>query len=380
MLNRRLAALLAAVAVAAVVAGGLVASRRAPQPERGAATPLSAVKTPTASASPSPPPFTGPATVPIDARKLPRGAASHVTYLRDRTVLGGTGTPVEVPGKVEIIGVGRLHDAVLTVQLKNVRSSSLVVLDASGKQIGQVAGVDSLVTSADGQAVAYASGGRFAPDGAEGTEGRAGAGGTVYFQRSMTEQAKRLPRPNVYNLAVLGVTNDTVYFQSGGAEGPWQLYRWQVDQPKATLLGKVVSPTVVSDDGTLAAGLTAFNDSGMCTVLTNPATGSQRWRTCQHQLTRFSPGTIFTVGIPPGSEPYGDLQTVALDVKTGNQLRKWTGPSLRDSVAEDDDHLLLQWHDQQDPVSRSALVRCTVSSGKCELATPLASGPLLLGS
>ena len=378
MLNRRLGTVLAAVAVAAVVAGGFVASRRAPQPDLGAAAPLAAPKTPSATASP--PPFTGPATVPVDARKLPRGADPRVTYLRDRTVLGGSGLPVAVPGKVEIIGVGRLHDAVLTLQLRNVRSSSLVVLDASGKQIGQVAGVDSLVTSADGEAVAYASGGRFAPDGAEGTEGRAGAGGTVYYQRSITEPAKRLAQPDVYNLAVLGVTNDTVYFQSGGAEGPWQLYRWQVDQPKPTLISKVRSPIVVASDGKLAAGLTAMNDSGMCTAMMDSTTGTQRWRTCQYQVTRLSRGNTFAAAISPGSFPYGDALTVALDVKTGNQLRKWTGPSLRDSVAEDEDHLLLQWHDQQDPVSRSALVRCTVSSGKCELATPLASGPLLLGS
>jgi hypothetical protein len=365
--NRRLVTVLAVVGVAAVALGGFAASRRSPHADPGSAAPLA---TPSTSASPSPPPFTGPATVPVDARKLPVGAAPKVTYLRDRTVLGGTGTPLKIPGSVEIDGVGRLRDAVLTIQAKNVRSSSLVILDASGKQIGQVPGVDSLVTSADSQAAAYASGGHSALE---------TKGGTVYFQRSPTQAAIRLPQPKVEDLLVLGVTDDTVYFRAGGFD-TWQFYRWQVDQPKATLISKVPSPTTVSADGRLVAGLGAFNDGGMCTLLMSATTGTQRWRTCQSQLTRFSPGDVFAVGIPPGSAPYGDLETVALSLKTGDQLRKWTGPSLRDSIAEDDDHLLLQWHDQPDPVSRSALVRCTVSSGKCELATPLAAGQLLLGT
>jgi hypothetical protein len=374
VLNRRLAALLAAVAVAAVAVGGVLATRQGPHPERGTAAPLAA------SAKPSPTPFTGPAVVKVDARKLIGGEPPRATYLRDRTVLGGAGTPVRVPGSTEIIGVGRLHDAVLTLQLKNVRSSSLVVLDASGKQIGQVAGVDSLVTSTDGQAVAYASGGRFAPDGAEGTTGRAGAGGSVYYQRSMTEPAKRLAQPNVYDLIVLGVTDDTVYFRSGGPVDAWNLYRWQVDQPKPTLVGKVRSPVAVSTDGKAAVGLTAMNDSGMCTALMDSATGTQRWRTCEYQPTRFSPGNTFTLATPPGSDPYGFNLAAALDTKTGNRLRQWTAPSIRDAIAEDENHVLLQWHDRADQVSQSAVVRCTLTTGTCERATPLASGPLLLGS
>jgi hypothetical protein len=358
----------AVVAVAAVAVGGLVASRRTPEPQLGGAAPL---VTPATTAAPLK--FTGPKVVPVDARKLPVGAAPHVTYLRDRTVYGGAGTPVKVPGSVEIDAVARLHDAVLTVQLKTVRSAALVILDASGKQIEQVPGVDSVVTSIDGQAAAYASGGRYAPE--------EHVGGTVYYRRSATGPVKQLAQPTVYDLRVLGVTNDTVYFQSSDdLTGPWSFYRWQVDQPKPTRISTVRSPIAVSGDGTLVAGLASQNDSGMCTTLMAATTGSQRWRSCQYQLTRFSPGNTFTIGIPAGSDPYGDLENVALDPKTGNQLRKWTGPSLRDARPEDGDHVVLAWHDEPEPGSRSALVRCTVSSGKCELATPLAAGTLLLGS
>jgi hypothetical protein len=357
------------VAVAAVVVGGFVASRRAPESQAGTAAPLV-----TPAHTPEQLTFTGPKVVPIDVRKLPVGAAPQLTYLRDRTVYGA-GTPVKVPGRVEIDAVARLHDAVLTVQLRTVRDPVLVILDASGKQIGQVPRVDSLVTSTDGQAAAYASGGRYT------TEEKLGEGGTVYYRRSATGPVKQLAQPHVSDLRVLGVTNDTVYFQSSDdLTGPWNFYRWQVDQPKPTRISTVRSPIAVSGDGTLVAGLASQNDSGMCTTLMTATTGSQRWRSCEYQLTRFSPGNTFTIGIPAGSNPYGDLENVALDPKTGNQLRKWTGPSLRDARPEDGDHVVLAWHDKPEPGSRSALVRCTVSSGKCELATPPAAGTLLLGS
>lgn len=378
MRNTRLAVLVAAVAVAAVAIGAVAAAGRGPHDDAAAAVPLTVSSAQTKATAPVR--RTPPSTVKIDLKTLSRGAAPHVTYVRDRTVLGGDAAPVEVPGKTEIVGAGRLHDAVLTIQLRDVRTSSLVVLDASGKQIGQVAGVDSLVTSPDGESVAYASGGRYAPDDAKSSTGEIGAGGTVYFQRSVTEPAEILPWPDVYDLEVLGVTDHTVYFRAGKFEEPWHLYKWEAGQRKATLLGKVVSPTVVASDGSLAAGLTVFNDSGMCTALMAPTTGTKLWRSCQYQLTHLSPGNVFAVAVPPGSAPYGEVRMTALDVKTSNKLREWTGPSLRGSAVEDDDHLLLQWHDQDGPTSRSALVRCAVSTGVCELATPLASGPLVIGS
>ncbi|MEU4390360.1 hypothetical protein [Kribbella sp. NPDC023855] len=367
MRDKRLVIFVATVAVAAVAVGGFLAATRGPHADAGTAAPLSAAGTSSA------PKRIPPSTVKIDPKSLKPGAGPGVTYLRDRTVLGGTGAPVKVPGTAEIVAVGRLREAVLTIQVTSQRTS-LVVLDASGKQIRQVAGIDSLVTSADGEAVAYASGGRFTP------ADQSGAGGTVYYQRSATEPAEKLVWPRVYELEVLAVVDRTVYFRSGATSEPWHLYQWKVGSPKPTLLSKVVSPTVVSRDGTLAAGLPVLNDSGMCAAVTPLPAGTQRWRTCQYNVTRFSPGKVFAAAIPPDFPLYGEPLTVALDLSTGNRLREWTGPSLRDSIAEDDDHLLLQWHDKDEPTSRSALVRCTVSTGACELASPLAAGPLVIGS
>lgn len=353
----------AAVAVAAVAAGGVLAAGRGPQNDPSTAAPLvTSVPLKMAPAS----------TVKIDAKSLARGADPRITYLRDRTVFSGDGSRVKVPGTAEIFAVGRLHDAVLTLQLDQGQRSALVIFDASGKQIGRVAAVDSLVTSADGQASAYASGGRYAAN--------PEAGGTVYYQHSAAEPPDKLPLPNVYDLQVLGVTERTVYFRAGKIDSPWQLYHWQVGQPKPVVLDKLASPTVLSGDGTLAAGYTVYNDSGSCTAVAPPTTGTHWWRTCQYQLTHFSPGKVFAAGTPVGQPLYGDVRAVALDAKTGSRLREWTGPSLRGSIAEDDDHLLLQWHDRDEHVSNSALVRCTVSTGACEVAAPLAPGALVIGS
>jgi hypothetical protein len=363
---RPLVAVVAAVAVAAVAVGGLLASRRNPEAAAGTAVPLAASNKPKTSTPP-------PKKLTVDATKLQPGREPQVPYVRGRTLQGGSGQPVVIPGKAELVAAARLWDLTLTVQLKSVTSPSLVVLDGEGKLVNQVQGVDSLVTSADGQAAAYASGGRFAAD--------AMAGGTVYFQEPGKKPIAQLSRPHVYDLEVLAVIGKTVYFHSArGTDVPWELYRWQVDKQTVTKVPAVASPVAVSTSGTTAAGFVVFNDSGMCTAVTDVASGRQNWRTCQYQLTRFSPTDRFVLAIPPGSAPYGDELTAALDSKTGALLREWDATSLRGAVAEDDDHVLLQWHDRPEPQSRSALVRCTISTGECELATVLSTEPLLLGS
>ena len=287
--------------------------------------------------------------------------------------MGGVGSPVRVPGTKEIIAAARLWDITMTVQVATATSSFLMVQDDSGKVATVIRSVDSLATSADGKYVAFASGGQFSDH---------QSGGTVYFEEHTTGPADVLRQPKLTDVSVLAVVGHAVYFRGGTKPGDaWDLYRWDTDKMTVRKLPKVKSPVSVTADGTLVAGMSIFTDSGQCTVVMDLAGQLQRWRTCQYRLDRFSPGDAFVVGLPPGTgEPYGEKRTAVLDVKTGKLLRQWTAPSLRAAVAEDDDHLLLQWHDQQEPKSRSALVRCTVSTGQCELATPLSPEPLLLGS
>ena len=364
--RRPLAAVVAAVAVAAVVGGGLLASARTPRSQVGvAAAPLSANA---ASTTPVP------VKVPIDVAKLGTGREPQLPYVRGRTVLGGVSTPVKVPGTTTVEAAARLWDTTLTVQVASATSSSLAIQDHTGKVVERIKGVDSLTTSADGKYAAYASGGQYA---------LGEAGGKVYFQEPGTKPTAVLDRPKVSDLSVLAVVGRSVYFRNARSDGAtgWSLYRWDVDEKSIHAYAYVASPVSVTSHSSLAAGIPVFTDSGLCSAVTDLDSGLQRWRTCQYRLDSFSPTNEFVIGLPPtGGAPYGETRTAALDSKTGTVLREWTGPSLRGAVAEDDDHVLLLWHDRPEPQSRSAVVRCTVSTGQCELATPLSPEPLLLGS
>lgn len=128
---------------------------------------------------------------------------------------------VAVPaGKYEIAAAARLWDTTLTVQITSATSSLLMIQDYTGKVVNEIRGVDSLVTSADGKYVAYASGGQF-------SDGR--TGGTVYFQEHGNEPGVVLHQPKVNDLHVLAVVGRAVYFRGGTTpDSTWSLYRWDV--------------------------------------------------------------------------------------------------------------------------------------------------------
>ncbi|MFK4083968.1 hypothetical protein ACI2LF_07665 [Kribbella sp. NPDC020789] len=359
--NRPLVIAVAAVAVLAVAGGGMLAAARGPQNQSGAsAAPLT--QAPTAK-----PAFT----VKIDATKLTSGRDPQVAYLRGRTVMGGVGNPVKVPGTGDITTVARLWDTTWTLQLDAAVKSTLTVQDGQGKVLRQAGDIDSLTGSADGNSVAYASGGD--------VESRRGA--TVYYELP-GRAAVVLKQPKAYGLQVLSVTGKTVFFSSASVPGGTEtLFRWETGGNTAVPLSRVTTPQAVSADATLATSLPVFTDSGVCSAVTEVATELQRWKTCQNRLESFSPGGAFVIGLPPNTGgPFGVEKVSALEAKTGTVLRNWTAPTIRREVAEDDDHILLEWYEQADARSRSAIVRCTVSTGQCDLATPLSKEPLLLGS
>ncbi|WP_405063791.1 hypothetical protein OG474_19670 [Kribbella sp. NBC_01505] len=370
--NRSLAIAVAAVAVVAVAGGGMLAAARGPQNQSGAAAaPLS--QAPSMPPSTAPPSTTQPpTTVKVDATKLTMGQGPQVAYVRGRTVMGGIGKPVKVPGSRDIDGAVRLWDETLTLQVDSTPKGTLVVQDSDGKVLREVADIDSLVGSADGDAVAYGSGDRFAA---------VRQGGTVYYEKP-GGPAEKLAQPKSWALDVLSVADKTVFFSSSATPGGVaSLYRWTVGQKTATVVPKLTSPLSVSADGTLGASLPVYTDSGVCSAITDLATGLQRWKSCQYRLDRFSPGNAFVIGLPPDTGgPVGVQSLAAVNPKTGKPIRTWTASVISRQLAEDDDHVLLQWYAAEDVRTSSAIVRCTVSTGECELATPLSKEPLLLGS
>lgn len=378
-----LIAVVAAVAVAGVLAGGVIAARqgRTVQTVGSPAGPFPAGATtppvsPTAKPTPSPPSSQPAATkVKLALAKLPTGREPQVTHLRGREIRGGAGVPIKVPGKEQITAVGRIGSFGLAI-LADSQGFGLELVQVSDGPDGIVSrtpGVGSLVTSEDTRSAAYATQ-------LTTKDGGSAKGGTVYFQFEGTGPSKSLKRPADYDLQVLGVANRVVYFRASDNEigNPWRLYRWNVDEARAVLMKEMGSATAVSSDGTLVTSLSAISDSGTCSAVMEVKTNRRRWRSCDYQLDGFTPDGRTVIAGPAMRDGYADLTAAALDSAAGHLIREWSGLSFRGTVAEDDGHLLMVADDG--PETKAAIIRCSISSGQCELTTPLATGEIALGS
>jgi hypothetical protein len=380
--NGPLIAVVAAVAVAGVLAGGALAASRGGEPRTadGPAGPVAAStsgKTPTAGPSTTPPakPTLAPATkVRVTLSKLATGREPQFTYLRGRQIRGGAGIPITIPGKRQISAVGRIgsNGLALVVDPSTSQQSLIEVTDV-GEVIRTTPGIGTLVTSEDGTTAAYAT----EP---ASTATKRLRGGVVYFQDGASGPSKTLERPGDYEVEVLDVIGRTVYFRSSKTETgiPWQLFRWNVDGSRPVELKSAGSGTAVSADGKLVTTLSAINDTGTCSAVHELDTGKRRWRTCEYQLDGFTPDGRTVIAAPAMRDGYADLLAAALDGATGTMLREWSGISFRDTIAEDDDNLLMVADDG--PETKAAIIRCNIRSGQCELATALGREPIALSS
>jgi hypothetical protein len=303
--------------------------------------------------------------------KLSRGRAPQMPYLVGREVRGGAGRPMSIPGSEHVQEISRLGDQVLAIVTKGEGTELLKVgyTDAPVR----TPDVTSMVTTDDESAAAYAASRR-------GSGGGAVQGGTVYAQTAADTQVHKLSLPKAWDIRVLGYTNGQVYFCSSDSDGAtnWRLYTWTPGSSEATLIKTVSSPTGLTSDGRIAASRNITGDFGTCSNLTEVATGKRLWRTCENQVVAFTPDGTIAVGASAGGDGYADLQVSALDAKTGTLLRQWTGPAFKKTVTEDDQHFLILADDG--PETKAAIVRCTVTTGACELAVPPTTGQVLLGS
>ncbi|HEY0692645.1 MAG TPA: hypothetical protein VGD71_26850 [Kribbella sp.] len=394
--NAHLVVLVAAVAVAAVAIGGVLAHRQGPRADGNAATPLPApsttatapvaktstpvAKTPsstppknptaTPSVTPRGPAFSGPVKVDFKLSKLPRGRSPQMPYLVGREVRGGAGQPITIPGSAYVQEISRLGDQVFAIVTKG-EGTELLKVGYPGAPV-RTPDVTSVVTTDDETAAAYAASRR-------GSGGGAVQGGTVYAQTAADTQVHKLSLPKAWDIRVLGYTNGQVYFRWSDSDGAtsWRLSTWTPGSSEVTLIKTVPSPTALTSDGRIAASRNISQDFGSCSNLTEIATGKRLWRTCENQVVAFTPDGTIAVGAPASQDGYADLQASALDAKTGALLREWTGPAFKKTVAEDDQHFLIQADDG--PETKAAIVRCTVTTGACELAVPPTTGQVLLG-
>jgi hypothetical protein len=392
--NGLLVALVAAVTVAAVVLGGTIASRQGPHNENVAqAGPLPTPSTPTPSAgtptpkpltatpsaptsTPSKPPpvpaseptSTGPTKITLAVAKLGTGRQPQIPYLTGRQVTGGAGGPVDVPGKDDILQIARVNSSVLALTT-NGNGSQVLRLDANGA--ASVRNVNHLEAKDDQSGAAYAAFGDAGPV----------EGGTIYADTGTSLTALKLTTR--WNFKVLAYVGDKVYFESSnvlGSGATWSTYVWSPGEPEAKLVKALSSMTTMAANGKTAATALLVNETGSCSAVTAVETGLRVWKTCDYYLNDFSPSGATVFGVPSGDDGYCSSAEAALDAKTGRLLREWKG-CLQSITTEDDEHLLMvATASGEGDTAKTAIIRCAVSTGDCELATPVGSNRLLLSS
>ncbi|MFC0627576.1 hypothetical protein [Kribbella deserti] len=381
--NATLVAVVAAVAVAAVVAGAVVASQQGPSALPGSgASPLGRpISTASSPVSPSGTPTLAPSTpagvkkVKLQLAKLPKGRAPQLTYARGRKILGGAGQELTVPGDQQIIEVARLGNDTLVI-LATGTGTEMARFGFNEESGPRLLGVTSVTVDPRGIEAAYVTN-KFGKDGGE------LKGGTITFEDTAYDAPyplRKLSRPNDFELRVLSIIDGKVFFRSKTTleSDTWQLHSWDPASSKANQVTTVTRPTALSANGELAASMDTLADYASCSAVTDVVQGRRNWRTCDYSIAGFTPDATVAYGGSAYQDGYADGISVALNAITGNAITEWSGLSFRDAIPEDDQHLLIVADDG--PETKGAIIRCTIAGGACELATELSTAELVLGS
>ncbi len=254
--NGRLIVLVAAIAVLAVVTGGVIASQRGPRNGANSAAPLAGqtttpvAKTPTATPSTPTPSATpsnagGPVKRDLTLSKLPRGRDPQMAYLVGREVRGGAGGPVTIPGTAQIQEIARLADSVLAIVVKG-NGTELLTVNPGGRR-SSTPDVTTMVTTADGAQAAYAT-----TSPARAANRWPAARSTHGRQRRHRDAEALLPKP--WEVRVIAYQDGKVYYRSMDTQNSntWQLYAWDPAETPATV-ETITSPTALSGNGEVAA-------------------------------------------------------------------------------------------------------------------------------
>jgi hypothetical protein len=351
-----LTAALAGIAVAAVLVGGAIAYQRGPRPETGSAAPLAAT-----------PSVAGVPTVKVNLATLTPGRAPQVAYVSGRVVKGGLGGDVTVPGRQEIFRAVRYDgDAMVILEVGTGGSELVRVSNDKGILPERTPAVASLVTSVNEDAVAYGT----ARTNADHTSRQ---GNAVYWRNAFTDN--KLNRPDDWASTVLAVVGQTVYFAaSTDRNGETStLNAWHTQTGKVDLLKSFKSPAGVDFQGANGVDRISGAAQTFCSSVRELADGRQLWRTCEYSLNGFTPDGRTVFATPDFRNGGLDPSITAIDTSSGEVRRQWTGAQFLSATAEDDDHLLMVVDTGED--TASAIIRCSIDSGACELATSPARTP-----
>ena len=377
-------ALVAGVAVAAVVVTAFVVVRQVPTVTAGSdpAAPLSATtstgtptsppatptatpsttpsKTPTrtASSTPSSTGLTGPTVIELEPGSYERGAAPSIPYVDKRTLVDGR---TRAKSDRLVWQSVRTTDGPLAVVATGTDSTELRAYDRDGKLLQRVPGVSTVKASADGRFSAYATTGPREED----------KGAVVTWRSHDDSQTRQLRRPADYGLRILYVDAGFVYFSSStSVAGDAALYRWKLPGSTVERRSGVQNPSAVSPQGSQVSMVTSTSDEGSCSKVVDAAnTRIGYWSTCEFSIRAFSPRGRTVLAGAAYTDGYGEGFTAVLENSTGKVLRKWNGLVLG-SAYEDEDHVLMVVEEKE----HNAIVRCSIATGDCRLATPLAAG------
>ncbi|WP_433014565.1 hypothetical protein [Kribbella sp. CA-294648] len=387
--NGRLVALVSSVAVAAVVTGGVLAYRQAPNdgggssaaPLPGQPTPKASVKTPsrtpvlTPSATPSSTPtLTSPSTPPVTAHPveievdlagLATGPGTDVTHLAGREVRGG-GPTVKIPGSQRIVEFARLGNGVVAMVRTDGGGDELLVT-GTGQPTRRIPHVSTLAADETGTAAAYSTT-VVNPDGV------VTRGGSVHYL-SAGGTAKTLALPgDTFALRVVAVLDGKVYYKSTDEHADVErLYEWSPATTTPKLVKAITATAVLSRDGRYATSH-RNGPSSVCHAVRVVATGKKLWETCKADLLDFTPDSGVTIGRGYAGGT-AMIRITAQDTKTGKLLHAWTG-FFENVVAEDNQHVLISTAG----ATGAAFIRCAVSTGACEYAVPPGDAELRLDS
>jgi hypothetical protein len=292
------------------------------------------------------------------------GRAPQLSYLSGRLVRGGIGSDVAVPGKQNILRAARIISDALVVLEVGLGGSELTRVDSTGATSDRTPDVQSLVVSLDEDAVAFATA-RSNPD-----HTRA-KGSTIYWENTQVADRRTLKRPNDWGSTVLAVVGGTVYFKSDTDQNGTTsaLNSWESATNEVKRIKSVRSPVGVDYRGTTAVDFVAGAAQTFCSTVTALDSGKRLWKTCEYAINGFTPDGKTAIGTPDFRNGGSDPLVAALDTNDGSVRREWSGLQFLEAVAEDDDHLLMVADSGEGTLS--AIIRCAISTGACELATPL---------
>jgi hypothetical protein len=192
-------------------------------------------------------------------------------------------------------------------------------------------------------------------------------GNAVYWRNAYADN--KLNRPNDWWSSVLAVVGQTVYFAAGTDRDlpDATLNAWHTQTGKVDLLKSFKTPAGVDFQGTNGVDQLEGAEQTFCSAVRTLADGAQLWRTCEYSLNGFTPDGQTVFATPDFHNGGSDPTTTAIDSRTGTVRRQWTGVEFLSTTAEDDDHLLMVVDTGES--TASAVIRCSIGSGACELAT-----------